>query len=272
MKLKIFDLICIVITFLLIGVGIGMSIQVLGVEKPETVPETAQETTVGEIIVKRANVAKTAEKTIQTVKFEVEEVTSESQTSEEETQTDNRTTTVAETLSESQTTVVESTTENIPVSEVETMVETAIQDKIEQRHTERYSVNGAVLSVELQDYLFRQLEARGHGNFMPIALCQIYQESRYNSAAIAPNGLDKGLCQFRETFFGAFAAESGLTQWDIMNPIDQLYVYAYLMCKYLDQTGSTEMALSAYYMGEIVYCDHYVKEVMQWVASVQIIG
>ena len=129
-----------------------------------------------------------------------------------------------------------------------------------------YTVNGAFLTTDLQNYLYNMLAVRGKASFFPIALCQIYQESRFNPYAVAPNGLDKGLCQFRETFFPLFAQESGLVQYDIFNPIDSLYVYAYLMSKYIDMNGGDIYgALSMYFTGPGgAYCDQYVHDVMQW--------
>ena len=129
-----------------------------------------------------------------------------------------------------------------------------------------YTVNGTLLSPDLQNYLYDQLAKYGKQHIFPISLCQLYQESRYNFLAVAPNGLDKGLCQFRETYFPLFAQESGLVQYDIFNPIDSLYVYAYLMSKYIDMNGGDIYgALSMYFTGPGgAYCDQYVHDVMQW--------
>ena len=143
-------------------------------------------------------------------------------------------------------------------------VEAPEQTEPEKPLFEYYTVNGSKLSETLQEYLQRQLAARGHSELFPIALCQIYQESRFNSQTVAPNGLDMGLCQFRVTYFDAFAAEAGLVEWNIMSPIDSIYVYAYMMGKYLDQTGSIDAALSMYYTGGNYYSAAYVQQVRQW--------
>ena len=133
-----------------------------------------------------------------------------------------------------------------------------------------YSVNGAKLSETLQDYLYKQLKARGHEEIFKIALCQIYQESAYDSRAISPNGLDRGLCQLRVTYFDYFAQKSGLVEWDIFNPIDSIYVYAYVMSDYLERTGDVATALSMYFMGPgSHFCPEYVNDVMKWMKTIK---
>lgn len=127
-----------------------------------------------------------------------------------------------------------------------------------------YSINGDALSKNLQIYLYCELSNRGIEWFYEYALCQIYQESRFNHNVINSNGLDMGLCQFRITYFPKFAKEAGLYQADIMNPIDSIYVYAYLMSKYIKSTGNVNEALSKYYTGGEYYCQTYVDDVTQW--------
>ena len=130
--------------------------------------------------------------------------------------------------------------------------------------TPKRSVNGESMSADLQTYLYNQLASRGVAYFYDTACLQIYQESRYNIYAKNPNGLDMGLCQFRITYWDKFARESGLVQYDIWNPIDQLYVYAYLMAKYINEEGSVDMALSRYYTGQSNFNQSYVTAVRQW--------
>lgn len=129
-----------------------------------------------------------------------------------------------------------------------------------------YSVNGETLNPELQAYLYQRLAEFHCEFFFRYALCQIYQESRFNAAAENTNGLDKGICQFRLPYFGELAREAGLVEYDIFNPIDSIYVYTYLMCKYLNETGGdVAMSLSLYYSGYGgPYSSEYVKDVTQW--------
>ena len=154
--------------------------------------------------------------------------------------------------------------EKAPVSAPSTEVEETVD------HVVRYSVDGHFLGQDLERYLMEQLEARGIGWFYQTALCQIYQESRFNHLAANRNGLDFGLCQFRVTYWDGFARQAGLVSYDIMNPIDQIYVYAWMMAKYIREEGSVEMALSRYYTGTPgTYCDTYVRDVMQWANTIQ---
>ena len=134
-----------------------------------------------------------------------------------------------------------------------------------------YAVNGVVLSPYLQEYLYGQLSRYGAEWFFPVALCQIYQESRYKADAQNPNGQDKGLCQFREQFWEYHAKLSGLYEYDIWNPIDQLWVYAWLMAQNLQKSGGDiGMALSRYYLGEATYSETYVTAVMQWFGTMEV--
>lgn len=146
-----------------------------------------------------------------------------------------------------------------PSTEVEEIVDRSV----------RYSVDGLFLGQDLENYLHEQLDARGIGWFYQTALCQIYQESRFNHMAVNKNGLDFGLCQFRITYWGGFARQAGLVSYDIMNPIDQIYVYAWMMAKYLAEEGSVEGALSRYYTGHSGYCASYVNDVLQWTGHLQ---
>lgn len=135
----------------------------------------------------------------------------------------------------------------------------------------RIAVDGVVLSPYLQEYLYGQLARYGCEWFFPVALCQIYQESRFRSDAVNPNGMDKGLCQFREQYWEYHAKLSGLYEYDIWNPIDQLWVYAWLMSENLRKSsGDVGMALSRYYLGEATYCEKYVGDVMQWIQTMEV--
>ena len=134
-----------------------------------------------------------------------------------------------------------------------------------------YTVNGFELGRDLQRYLYDRLSEFGCEWFFRYALCQIFQESQFNAAAENPNGLDKGLCQFRVPYFPEVAKEAGLVEYDIFSPIDSIYVYTYLMCKYLNETeGDVAMSLSLYRNGYGgAYSAGYVREVTQWFETVK---
>lgn len=51
---------------------------------------------------------------------------------------------------------------------------------------------------------------------------------------------------------------------------DRIYVYAWMMAKYLAEEGSVEGALSRYYTGTPgAYCDTYVRDVLRWSNTIQ---
>lgn len=134
-----------------------------------------------------------------------------------------------------------------------------------------YSVNGEILNPDLQRYLYSRLQEFNCEWFFRFSLCQIFQESQYDAHAISDDGEDMGLCQFKARYFPSVAQEAGLVEYDIMNPIDSIYVYTWLMCKYLNETeGDVAMSLSLYfsgYGGE--YAFDYVRDVTRWFDTVE---
>lgn len=149
------------------------------------------------------------------------------------------------------------------------MGETNVAEDVVEEHR-YYSVNGKTLPYALQDYLYDQLKSRGVEYLFQVSLLQIYQESSYNATAQNKNGLDFGLCQFRITYWDGFAQAAGLVQYDIWNPIDQIYVYAWLMAKYVAEEGTVNGALSRYFTGiHGSYCDAYVRDVLRWSNTIQ---
>jgi hypothetical protein len=156
-----------------------------------------------------------------------------------------------------------------PISDETNAVEELTTEEPKAEETPVLSVDGHRLGKDLEDYLYGQLRERGLQWMYSICLCEIYQESKFNCNAVNPNGLDIGLCQFRITYWDKFARESGLVQYDIFNPIDQLYVYCYLIDKYLAEEGSIDLALSRYYTGTHGYNATYVQAVRQWLPTIK---
>ena len=131
------------------------------------------------------------------------------------------------------------------------------------------AVNGAVLDGNLQRYLYDTLCARGIGWYYDISLCQLYQESRFDPNIIAYNGLDMGIAQIRSTYWGGLCAEAGLPNGNIFNPYDNIFIYTYLMARYLNaHGGDVNWGLSAYFTGNTAYSPEYIQQVMQWVGTV----
>lgn len=133
-----------------------------------------------------------------------------------------------------------------------------------------YSVNGETLAPELQRFLYERLQHHGIEWYYTMALCQLYQESKYDPYAEAPNGLDKGIAQFRLPYFGELATDAGHPSAEIFSAWDCLYVYAYVTARNLEACGyDVELALSMYYTGSKTYSQEYVSDVTQWANTMQ---
>lgn len=156
-----------------------------------------------------------------------------------------------------------------PVSDETHAVEEVTTEEPKAEETPVLSVDGHRLGADLEGYLYRQLYERGIVWYYEFALCQIYQESRFNCSAVNLAHMDFGLCQHYQGSFPTSAKESGLVEYDIMNPIDSIYVYCYLMDKYLAEEGSIDLALSRYYTGTHGYNATYVQAVRQWLPTIK---
>lgn len=129
------------------------------------------------------------------------------------------------------------------------------------------SVNGAVLDQDLQLCLFNALKEHELEWFMPWALCQAYQESRFDPYAVSPNGMDKGLFQFREIYWTWFQDEYGV-RGDIFDAKTQIRMYVENVAKWYAETGDLNMVISAHYTGSCEYNAEYVATVLGWMQTV----
>ena len=159
-----------------------------------------------------------------------------------------------------------------PVDNYVENVETVIMEETEpKKDIPYYTVNGKFLGYELSNYLYEQLESYRMEWFYEIALCQLYQESRFDPNIVSPDGCDQGIAQLRSTYFEYFMGIAGLTEADPFNPYDSIFIYAYLMCDNLkDVDGDIDRALSKYNVGNFKwYNEKYVNAVLQWVDTVE---
>lgn len=123
-----------------------------------------------------------------------------------------------------------------------------------------YTIHGIMPSEELQRYLYGKLSERGIAWYMPYAVCQIWQESRWNPEST--NGRDHGLCQQKGIYWDGRAAAYGIPGASIWDPYAQLHVYACMMAGYLAATGGdVGRALSMYYLGTDGWAQNYVDAV-----------
>lgn len=123
-----------------------------------------------------------------------------------------------------------------------------------------YRIYGITPPIEWQQFLYDELAANGYAWYMPYAMCQIFQESRWNQ--YSTNGIDVGLTQQKAVYWQTRAAHWGVPGASIWDPYAQLHVYAGMMCQFLAQTGSVEWALSMYFLGNGDYAPKYIADVM----------
>lgn len=105
---------------------------------------------------------------------------------------------------------------------MQTALETTLENPTE-RTSETvavYSVNGETMNPELQEYLYQRLADYNIEWFMPYAVMIAYQESKFNIYAENPNGLDKGLFQFRLPYY---------TGQNIFDPYEQIDIFCQQM-------------------------------------------
>lgn len=139
-----------------------------------------------------------------------------------------------------------------------------------QNDFRQYSVAGYTPPYEWQWYLYGKLEQFGIAWFYPYAICQIWQESRWNPQST--NGVDHGLCQFKGIYWDGRAANAGIPGADIWDPYAQLYVYSWMMSGYLAAAGgNVGRALSMYYLGANEWSDEYVNHVMAWIDYLEVV-
>lgn len=117
-----------------------------------------------------------------------------------------------------------------------------------------YEVEGQMLDPAIQEYLYTQLCNNGIEWFFPYALCIAYQESSFNIYAENKNGLDKGLFQFRITYWG---------EGDIFNPYTQIDVFTRLMVNRANMGCTVSDMISRHNQSDFgSYCQEYVDAVM----------
>lgn len=112
-----------------------------------------------------------------------------------------------------------------------------------------------------------RLHAYGIDWFLPYAVATMFQESRCNPNAENPNGLDKGLLQYRITYWPAVCREHGFDpNTSIFDWRVQISIYAADAARRLHSGLSVEEAVSRHNTSDYgQYNPVYVAQVMQWV-------
>lgn len=133
-----------------------------------------------------------------------------------------------------------------------------------------YTVNGAMLPEELQTFTYYTLQHFDMEWLYPTFLCQIYQESRFDQAAVSANG-SYGLCQINIAWHSQLKELAGIPEADLIaDPYANIYIGAFLMNMYYQQCGDLNTAISAYNTGFVdKYNPDYVQQVRQWESTLK---
>lgn len=120
---------------------------------------------------------------------------------------------------------------------------------------------------EILDELRARLTAHCIEWWEPYALAQMFQESHFNPAAENRNGLDKGLIQYRVTYWSAMCSQHGLDPaTSIFDWKAQLNIYVQDTARRLGSGCSVQDTISRHMMSDYgPYCETYVNDVMRWV-------
>jgi hypothetical protein len=147
--------------------------------------------------------------------------------------------------------VVPNETEAVPVQN-ETTVETTNENIL----CPIYAVSGHVLDEGVQTYLYERLAAANIEWFMPYAILIAWGESRFNPYEInQKNFIDKGLFQFRETYWSG---------GDIFNPYTQVDVFVGLMANRVAAGCTVSDMISRHNVSDYgAYNQEYVDYIMK---------
>lgn len=136
-----------------------------------------------------------------------------------------------------------------------------------------YSVNGSVLDLGLQDYIYTTLSNDGCEWMYTLVLCQAYQESRYNQGSRnyhEDGTVDVGIMQIKSKYHQYLSSKYGVPGCDLYNDSYlNIYVGVNLLKDYWFQCFDINAALSAYNTGSVTsYNPAYVNQVRQWESTV----
>lgn len=129
-----------------------------------------------------------------------------------------------------------------------------------------YRIGGETIEEGIQVRLYQHLQEVGIGYWYEGALCQMFQESHGKQYAENKNGLDKGIYQYRITYWDW---NSG----DIFDVDVQMRKYAAEMAARFSSGLSTEEAISRHKTSD--WCSTvdwtYVQQVKQWFGQMEVV-
>lgn len=160
------------------------------------------------------------------------------------------------------------TNKETQIAMTEISVETDNEPETEPEPTEAaeefpiYVVDGDVLDLDLQRFMYEELKSKGIEDWMPYAMLTAYQESSFNVYDVT-NGLDYGLLQYRITYWEERSARYGYPGADIFNPYVQIYIYVRQTAERLSQGFSISEVISKHKQSDHgPYDQEYVNQVL----------
>ena len=136
-----------------------------------------------------------------------------------------------------------------------------------ETRTVAFVMGEGVIDPEILCELKARLTAYGIENWLPYAEATMFQESKANPVAENRNGLDKGLFQYRITYWSAvcvehgFPADTSIFDWRV-----QIAIYVSDTARRLNSGLSIEQTISRHNTSDYgQYNPVYVNQVMQWV-------
>ena len=127
-----------------------------------------------------------------------------------------------------------------------------------------YRINGDMIDADIQRKLYKYLSDAGIEYWYTGSLVQMYQESRGQQYAENPNGLDKGLYQYRITYWN-------WNDGDIFDVDAQLQRYAKEMASRFNAGLSVDEAISRHKTSDhVTVLDwEYIQQVKQWLNKIE---
>ena len=146
------------------------------------------------------------------------------------------------------------------------MEEETVLDDVQVDPQYRFNQSDEVIPAEILNELEAWLYAYSIEWWLPIAKAQMFQESHCNPYAENRNGLDKGLYQYRTTYWSAMCVEHGLpAETSIFDWRAQIRIYVSDTARRLYSGCSVEDTISRHMMSDYGhYNAKYVNDVLQW--------
>lgn len=144
-------------------------------------------------------------------------------------------------------------------------VETEEMTEPDQEKLRRMTEFG--IPEEIYDEMVARLKANNIEQWLPMMIAQCFQESGFQVSAENKNGLDKGLLQYRITYWSAMCVEHGFpADTSIFDWRTQIAIYTMDTARRLNSGLSIEETISRHKTSDFGSYDAlYVSHVMRWV-------